>query len=311
MSDSALENRLLDAARTDVATLRHAIEDLVSAGGKRARPAFAALAGRLIGAAPEAVRAVAASAELVHTATLLHDDIIDHSDRRRGRPTANAKYGAGSAVLAGDFLLAKSLTTLTSQGYFAATHELAVAMNELVEAELLQLECAFDTATPLAHTRRIAEGKTGAIFAWCSRALALTAGLDGKRVTDADRLGRLIGYGFQIADDVLDYAKYDTGKPVRKDFREGEINVPAQLARAADEAANAALAKAFKTRDEADFTVAYDAVEQAGAVALASQELAKVRAEVLEQAARISSDAAILAQVAEYYDAYVARGASK
>lgn len=307
MTNSALENRLLDAARTDVEMLRHAIEDLVSAGGKRARPAFAAVVGDLLGSAPEAVRAIAASSELVHTATLMHDDIIDHSDRRRGRPTANAKYGAGQAVLAGDFLLAKSLTTLTSAGYFAATHELAVAMNELVEAELMQLECAFKLETTLAQTRRIAEGKTGALFAWCARALALTGNLGAERVAEADRLGRLIGYGFQVADDLLDYAKHDTGKPVRKDLREGEINVPAQLARAAHEATAAAIAKAFETKADADYEAAYASVEQAGAVALAKSEIANVRSEVLSQAARLSTDAKALSALAAYYDQHVAR----
>lgn len=307
MSDSSLENRLLDAARTDVEMLRQAIAGLVSAGGKRARPAFAAVVGDLLGSAPEAVRAVAASSELVHTATLMHDDIIDHSDRRRGRPTANAKYGAGQAVLAGDFLLAKSLTTLTSQGYFAATHELAVAMNELVEAELLQLECAFKLETPLAQTRRIAEGKTGALFAWCARALALTGSLGPERVAQADRLGRLIGYGFQVADDLLDYAKHDTGKPVHKDLREGEINVPAQLALAADGAMAAVIAKAFATRADADYEAAYGSLEQVGAIGLAQAEIAKLRAQVLKQAALLSTDAAALAATAAYYDQHIAR----
>ncbi len=301
------ESRLLDAADSKVASVRQAARHLLEAGGKRARPRFAAVAGGWLGSPSELSTSLGMAAELVHTATLLHDDVIDRSELRRGRPSVHTAFGVESAVLTGDFLLARALQTLTGQGLFKATHELTLAVGELVEGELQQAACAYSLDTSLVQSRQIAETKTGALFAWCARAHAVTRGVADDLREAADRLGRLIGYGFQVADDLLDLSKTADGKPTHRDLREGRLTVPVQLARAARPELDQALADAFRERDEDAFESAYLALASSQAVELGSEELERVRTDALQLVRRAFPGTEAETSLATFFERYIAR----
>ncbi len=280
--EDALESRLFAGTESDVERARQAARHLVLAGGKRIRPRFALLMADVFGINEETATRIGAAAELVHTATLLHDDVIDQSDMRRGRQTVNAKYGAASAILTGDFLLAQALNELLEVELYPATRELSIAVRDLAEAEILQLQQAYRADTQLDLTRRIAYGKTAALFAWCGRAVAVTAGAETERIKTAGLIGRSLGYTFQIADDLLDFITgTSAGKPAKKDLHEGQITVPMQLLRAEDPAFEAALVAAVEERSEAAIAEAYKLLETSTrAEKLARDEIAKTLADI-------------------------------
>jgi geranylgeranyl pyrophosphate synthase len=277
-----IERRLRDVARSEVPALEQALEYLIAAGGKRIRPRFALVIGDLLQCSAEVAETFGVVAELVHTASLLHDDVIDRSELRRGRPTVHVRFGVKTAVLAGDYLLSKGMHMLTEHGYFTAVREMSTAFSELVEAELLQSANAYSSDASVEDSRGIARGKTGSLFAWCARAPALTLKLAPEKVALADELGRMVGYAFQVADDLLDFSRVDTGKPTHKDLREGQLTIPMQLAMVEDESLEASVRQAFQSRQEADYGAAYDRLVASRAVILGQDELSRARRRVLE-----------------------------
>lgn len=269
-----IERRLFASTDSDVERARAAARHLVLAGGKRLRPRLALLVAEAAGLAEDAALTIGTAAELVHAATLLHDDVVDRSDLRRGRATVNAKFGAASAVLTGDFLLAQALAQLLDADMFLATKELSAAVRSLAEAEILQLQQAFVPETTLAQSKRIADGKTAALFVWSARAVAVTADLDAERVAAAGDVGRALGYAFQVADDLLDFVPGgETGKPAFKDLREGQVTIPMQLLRIIDRRFDQALREAFATRDENAVDRAYAILRESRAERLGRQEI--------------------------------------
>lgn len=277
--DVEIEKRLHDSTETDVLRARDAARHLVLAGGKRVRPRLAMLVAEAAGLDADTARIIGTAAELVHSATLLHDDVIDRSDQRRGQITVNAKYGAGSAILTGDFLLAQALSQLLDAELYLATREMSKAVRELAEAEILQLQQAFDAKTSFEQTRRVATGKTGALFSWCARGVAVSAGLPRGKVDTASEVGRSIGYAFQIADDLLDFIPSRSGKPAHKDMREGQVTVPMQLLRRHDPVFDTLLVRAFTTREETDFAIAYDVLQSGPAELLGRMEITEALAQ--------------------------------
>jgi geranylgeranyl pyrophosphate synthase len=278
--DAALEQGLLLSTDSDIERARDAARHLILSGGKRIRPRLAMLVARAVGLDTDAARCIGTAAELVHSATLLHDDVIDRSDTRRGQPTVSAKYGTGSAILTGDFLLAQALMQLTEAEYYLATRELSRAVRDLAEAEILQLQQAYELETTLAQSKRIASGKTASLFAWCARAVALTADSPPSVTEAANRLGRLVGYAFQVADDLLDFMPTArSGKPGCKDLSEGQITVPMQLVRLKHPGFEAALTHAFNTRDDAAYAQAYEVLAKTDAIPLGLAEIKDALAE--------------------------------
>ncbi len=306
-ADATLEQQLLEAVQSDIESVRAAAEHLIAAGGKRARPRFAFLIGELLGVDPAVAAAVGAAAELVHTATLLHDDVLDGSDRRRGRPAVHATFGIRNAILTGDFLLARAIEHLTARGLFQATHELTRAVRELVEAELLQQELAWNAAITQAQARRVAEGKTGALFAWCARGLAVEGKLDAAGIASADALGRDVGFAFQIADDLLDIHAGGGDKPTRADLRAGHVTFPVRLACDRDAELEAAIRTAFASRREADFEAACAAVERSPAVALARTELEQARKRFSDAVRAAGASSELAGRMEGFFDAEISR----
>jgi octaprenyl-diphosphate synthase len=190
---------------------------------------LAVLACRATDAPLNVAIAVGCAAELSHTATLFHDDVVDGGAVRRGRPAARMVYGNGIAVLVGDFCFARGLEAVAATGSLAAVEALAAAVTEMAEGEVAQLEGAGDSDATADGYFDVVDRKTGSLMAWCARVGGvLPAPLDAALA----RYGRLLGRAFQITDDVLDCAGDDTasGKSPGRDLQEGKLTLPVLLA---------------------------------------------------------------------------------
>jgi len=209
---------------------------IVAAGGKRLRPLLTLASARLCGypGAADGTRHVqlAACVEFIHTATLLHDDVVDASELRRGLASANAVFGNQASVLVGDFLFARAFQLMVEDGSLQVLAILSRAAATIAEGEVLQLVTQNDLATSEARYLDVIQGKTAALFAAACEVGAVVAG----RGADAERAlaeyGMNLGIAFQLVDDALDYAADQTtlGKTVGDDFREGKITLPVLLA---------------------------------------------------------------------------------
>jgi octaprenyl-diphosphate synthase len=207
--------RLLRALEDALANVDHgehvagrAAAHLLGAPGKRVRPVLVLLGSRL-GAAPgpaaaEAARELAVAAELVHAATLLHDDVIDEGETRRGLPTARVVYGNTASILAGDDLLVEALARIQDAGHPALLSDMLRVLRDMVAAEAEQLELRGRPVPDSKTWRRVAAGKTASLFGWCLAAGATTAGLDRALVDKLRGAGRDLGVAFQMVDDALD-----------------------------------------------------------------------------------------------------------
>ncbi len=223
---------------------------LVEAGGKRLRPLLTLAAARLCGYAGRDHVKLAATVEFIHTATLLHDDVVDESARRRGRPTANLLWDNKSSVLVGDYLFARSFQLMTETGSLRVLDILANASAVIAEGEVLQLTAASDLATDEATYLQVIRGKTAALFAAATEVGGVVAGASDAEVRALRDYGDALGIAFQIADDLLDYGGRGAtlGKNVGDDFRERKMTLPVIRALAAGDAAGDAGARAFWQR---------------------------------------------------------------
>ncbi len=201
---------------------------LVEAGGKRLRPMLTLAAARLCGYEGPYHIHLAATVEFIHTATLLHDDVVDESAQRRGRPTANLLWDNKSSVLVGDYLFARSFQLMTETGSLRVLDILANASATIAEGEVLQLTAAQDLRTDEAIYLKVIRGKTAALFAAATEVGGVIANAPEAQVTALRNYGDALGIAFQIADDLLDYgiAGQGIGKNVGDDFRERKLTLP-------------------------------------------------------------------------------------
>ena len=225
----AVETRLLAQMDSPVGRIPEVGGHLLGAGGKRLRPLLAVLACRATDAPLNVGIAVGCTAELIHTATLFHDDVVDGGAVRRGRPAARMVFGNGIAVLVGDFCFARGLEAVAATGSLAAVEALAAAVTEMAEGEVAQLESAGDPEATVDSYFDVIDRKTGSLMVWCARVGGV---LPGPLDAALARYGRLLGRAFQITDDVLDCAGYDTasGKSPGRDLQEGKLTLPVLLA---------------------------------------------------------------------------------
>ncbi|MGO4915299.1 polyprenyl synthetase family protein [Pseudogemmobacter sp. W21_MBD1_M6] len=200
---------------------------LVEAGGKRLRPMLTLAAARLCGYAGPYHIHLAATVEFIHTATLLHDDVVDESGQRRGRPTANLLWDNKSSVLVGDYLFARSFQLMVETGSMVVLDILANASATIAEGEVLQLTAAQNLATDEAVYLQVVRGKTAALFSAATEAGAEIAGAPKDRIEALRDYGDALGVSFQIVDDLLDYGgSAATGKNIGDDFRERKLTLP-------------------------------------------------------------------------------------
>ncbi len=201
---------------------------LVDAGGKRVRPMLTLAAARLCGYDGDNHHKLAATVEFIHTATLLHDDVVDESAQRRGRPTANLLWDNKSSVLVGDYLFARSFQLMTATGSLKVLDILANAAATIAEGEVLQLTAAANLSTTEDIYLKVVRGKTAALFAAAAEVGGVIADVSDERVQALRTYGDALGIAFQIADDLLDYGgdTSATGKNLGDDFRERKLTLP-------------------------------------------------------------------------------------
>jgi octaprenyl-diphosphate synthase len=221
--DAVIRQRL----SSEVALINEIGGYIVHAGGKRLRPALVLLAARALGSRDEHVpRLLAAVVELIHTATLLHDDVVDHSDLRRGRKTANAVWGNAGAVLSGDFLYSRSFQMMVDAGRPAVMRVMADTTNAIAEGEVLQLMNQGDPDVDEARYLRVIELKTAVLFDAAAQLGAIAA--DANWTARLGAYGHSLGNAFQLIDDVLDYTADPavSGKAIGNDLTEGKPTLP-------------------------------------------------------------------------------------
>jgi octaprenyl-diphosphate synthase len=205
---------------------------LVAAGGKRVRPMLTLIAAQLCGYRGERHIRLAAAVEFIHSATLLHDDVVDQSELRRGLATANAIWGNKPPVLVGDFLFARAFQLMVEDGSLAVLAVLANASAVIAEGEVAQLMTANDTETDEATYLRVVSAKTATLFAAAAQIGALVAERPEADARALHTYGENLGIAFQLTDDVLDYSAREVvlGKSLGDDFREGKVTLPIVLA---------------------------------------------------------------------------------
>jgi heptaprenyl diphosphate synthase len=224
----AVEARLQEISSEHAGTLGAHAWHVIRAGGKRLRPLLVILCSSIDDPSCQPLIDMAAAAELIHTASLIHDDIIDRSDSRRSVPTLNHLHGNHTAVLAGDFLFALAFGLLTRSRCPEALALMADAVQAMCQAEIEQKESLFQfSLTESMYLRRI-EKKTAALLAACCGAGALAGGLEPEAVASLASYGRNLGLCFQITDDLLDFTgdSADLGKPAGSDLAQGILTLP-------------------------------------------------------------------------------------
>ena len=228
-ADMAAVDALIRARlASDVMLINQIADHIISAGGKRLRPMLVVLAGQACGPTTPDHHQLAAIIEFIHTSTLLHDDVVDESDLRRGRSTANALWGNAPSVLVGDFLYSRSFQLMVELDRMDVMRLLADTTNRIAEGEVLQLLHVHNPDTDEAAYLRVIERKTAVLFAAGTRLGAMASGADEgiqRRLYD---YGMALGYAFQIADDVLDYTAdaEALGKNLGDDLAEGKATLP-------------------------------------------------------------------------------------
>ena len=223
---------ILSKAGSDVQMIPEVANHLISSGGKRLRPMLTLASAALFGYQGDAHVKLATSVEFMHTATLLHDDVVDESDLRRGRSTARMIWGNQASVLVGDFLLGQAFRMMVDVGSLEALDVLSAAASVIAEGEVLQLSVAKNMETTEDDYLSVIRAKTAALFAAAAEVGPIIANADKAGRGALKSYGMNLGLAFQLVDDALDYGgkAADLGKNVGDDFREGKITLPVILA---------------------------------------------------------------------------------
>jgi octaprenyl-diphosphate synthase len=222
--DAVIRQRLY----SDVALVRQVAEYIIAGGGKRMRPALVLLAAGALGYTGRQQHELAAVVEFIHTATLLHDDVVDASELRRGQDTANTVFGNAASVLVGDFLYSRAFQIMVQVGDMKIMRVLSDATNIIAEGEVLQLMNCHDANVDEANYLQVIRYKTAKLFEAAAQLGAITAGASPEAEQGLANYGMYLGMAFQLVDDVLDYSgqEADTGKHLGDDLAEGKPTLP-------------------------------------------------------------------------------------
>lgn len=271
-----VEQRLGELLESTVAIIPQIGGHLTFAGGKRFRPMATLLAAKAAGYTSDKRITVAAAAELLHTATLLHDDVIDEGEFRRGRPAARLRYGNGMAVLTGDYCYARALQAVAHLGEPRAIQTMADAVTRMAEGEVAQLHVAGEWDVDRERYEMVIDRKTAALIEWCSAVAHL---VEPTRARALARYGREVGYAFQIADDIIDYRldRERSGKARGQDLREGKVTLPLILACERDPDLRVRLAETLRRGPPIDADDMTEILERV--IALGGHEAARRAAE--------------------------------
>lgn len=260
---------IIDQLQSNVELVENIGHYIVDAGGKRLRPLLALLAAKALDEADDQAITFAAVVEFIHTATLLHDDVVDISTLRRGRPTANAHFGNASSVLVGDFIYTRAFQLMVQLANMELLDHMADTTNVIAEGEVLQLVRAGNPSVTEAQYLEVIERKTAALFAAACKGPAILKGHPVEVQEAMANYGRHLGIAFQMVDDVLDYAgdPKTTGKQVGDDLNEGKPTLPLIHTMTAGDGDDAALIKsalAEKSSEQLDEVIA--AVKRSGGI---------------------------------------------
>lgn len=213
---------------TEVPLVREVAQYIIGAGGKRLRPALLLLVSGALGSTHPHRHTLAAVVEFIHTATLLHDDVVDESTLRRGRATANEKFGNAASVLVGDFLYSRAFQMMVDVNQMRVMQVLSDATNVIAEGEVMQLMNMHDASLDEAAYLRVIRSKTAKLFEASARLAPILAGADEATEALCADYGQALGTAFQVIDDVLDYEgnSDELGKNLGDDLREGKVTLP-------------------------------------------------------------------------------------
>lgn len=276
--DAVIRRRL----NSDVALVRQVAEYIINAGGKRLRPSLVLLSAGALGYRGVDHHELAAVVELIHTSTLLHDDVVDESDLRRGRETANALFGNAASVLVGDFLYSRTFQMMVEVGDMRVMRVLSDATNTIAEGEVLQLMNCHDANVDEARYLQVIRFKTAKLFEAAAQLGAIIAGGSPQIELRMAEYGMHLGTAFQLIDDVLDYsgAEVETGKHLGDDLAEGKPTLPLIYVMQHGTAEQAAcVRRAIECGGRDDFQAVLAAIRATGALEHARRQ-AKVEADL-------------------------------
>ncbi|KQW40132.1 octaprenyl diphosphate synthase [Rhizobacter sp. Root404] len=283
--DGVIRERLA----SDVVMINQIAHYIISAGGKRIRPLLVLLFANALGFGGRERFELAATVEFIHTATLLHDDVVDESALRRGRQTANALFGNAASVLVGDFVYSRAFQMMVSVNKMRVLEVLADATNVIAEGEVLQLMNMHDPDLSVDDYLRVIRYKTAKLFEASARIGAVLADADGEVEESCAAYGRSLGTAFQLVDDLLDYegATEQLGKNVGDDLREGKPTLPLLLAMERGSADERNLIRhAIEHGEVARLPDIVEIVRNTGALA-ATREAARAEADKAAQALQV------------------------
>ncbi len=285
----AVDQVIRERLYSDVVLVRQVAEYIISSGGKRMRPALVLLSSGALGYRGTHHHTLAAVVEFIHTATLLHDDVVDESELRRGKNTANAMFGNAASVLVGDFLYSRAFQMMVDVGEMDVMRILSDATNIIAEGEVLQLLNCHDANVDEQRYLQVIRYKTAKLFEAASRLGAVIAGANAKDELALARYGMHLGTAFQLIDDVLDYsgAEADTGKHLGDDLAEGKPTLPLiYVLQHGSETQAQVVRRAIELGGREAFPEVLGAIKETGALAYARTqaelEAERARAAILE-----------------------------
>lgn len=294
---------------SEVVLIRQVAEYIIGAGGKRLRPALVLFVANAHGYKGTAHYELAAVVEFIHTATLLHDDVVDESDLRRGRSTANATFGNAASVLVGDFLYSRAFQMMVGVADMRVMRVLADATNVIAEGEVLQLLNVRNADATVEEYLRVIHFKTAMLFEAAARLGAILGGEDEAEQERMAAFGRHIGTAFQLIDDVLDYSgdEGETGKHLGDDLAEGKPTLPLihVMQQGSPEQA-AAVRRAIEETGREDFAAVMAAIQATDALAV-TREYARREAAAAKEALRGLSPSVFTDSLLQLCDFAVAR----
>ena len=268
-----LEERLIQVVPINQTTVGERLQALIKAGGKRLRPMLTFYAARIFDADPERTLSVASGIELLHTATLIHDDLVDNAQERRGVATLNSMFPMGLVVLSGDLLFAEAARLVAEADHVGVVRSFARALSEICRGELLQAQTKNTLVSMDEYYERI-YGKTGSLFRTAAETGAMLGTDDPAQIEALSEYGRLLGMAFQIVDDALDFISDAgrLGKPIGHDLREGVISLPVLLYHARDGHDNGTFQRVIAGRaTDAQITAMIEAIKASGSIDEAMQ----------------------------------------
>ena len=264
-----VDDVIVELLQSDVEMVENIGQYIIKAGGKRMRPLLVLLSAKALGSIEDAHIRFAAVVEFIHTATLLHDDVVDLSTLRRGMPTANAAFGNAPSVLVGDFIYTRAFQLMVGLANLPLLAHMAETTNTIAAGEVMQLVHAGDPDTQAEQYQEIIRRKTAALFAAACHGAALLHNADAAKAAGLHDYGMHLGIAFQLADDLLDYAgdPDETGKNVGDDLNEGKITLPLLHAlKVGDEAERRFVAETLRNKNGGAFADIMSIVHGTGGI---------------------------------------------